>query len=142
MPFSIQMAPGAEDNGFADMLATLLRQNLDDHPDKVAVLERMVGRVALVVEDLGISVTLLFDGGILTLHDGIAGIPDLTVRAPSDLVTKMSLIELRGPLGLPDPQGKVAREIFEAGRRGEVVMHGWLENVPLLLRMTRVMSVN
>ena len=142
MPASIQLAPGAEDNGFASMLATHLRQNLDDHPDKVAVLERMLGRVALVVEDLRLAVTLRFDGGILTLHDGIAGIPDLTVRAPSELLTKMSLIELRGPLGLPDPEGKVAREVFEASRRGEVVMHGWVQNLPLLLRLTRVMSVN
>lgn len=138
---AIQLAPGAEDNGFAVMLAQLIRQNVDDRPEKKRALARMFGRVALVVSDLGLAVTLLFERGRLTIFDGIVGIPDVTVRAPSEWHTRMSLVELEPRLGLPDPRGAVAREVFEASRRGEVKVYGALSSPTLVLRLTQVMSV-
>lgn len=137
---AIVLAPGAGDNGFAAMLAMLLRQNLDDHEDKRVVFGRMVGRVALVATDTDQCITLLFEAGRLTIHDGIVGIPDVTVRAASDAHMKMSLVELTAR-GLPDPKGEVAREVFKASLDGTVVVYGALSNLPLLARLTRVMSV-
>jgi hypothetical protein len=137
----IELAPSAEDNGFAAMLAQLVRQNLDDHPDKKATFLRMRGRVALVVDDLGLSVTLVFDGGRLTIHDAVHGIPDATIRATSDYVMKMSLVELDARTGLPDPRGEVAREIVAASREGAIRVFGLLTSLFLLARLTRVMSV-
>ena len=87
---AIELAPGAEDHGFAPMLATLLRQNLDDHADKRATALRMRGRVAMVITDLGMSVTLEFVPYAVRVHAGIVGIPDVTVRAPSEYIMKMS----------------------------------------------------
>lgn len=137
---AIALAPGAGDNGFAAMLAMLLRQNLDDHEDKREVFARMVGRVALVATDTDQCVTLLFEAGRMTLHDGIVGIPDVTVRADSSAHMQMSLVELT-PRGLPDPKGEVARQVFEASLDGSIVVYGALANLPLVLRLTRVMSV-
>lgn len=138
---AIQLAPGAEDNGFAVMLARLIRQNIDDRPEKKRALARMLGRVALVVSDLGLAVTLLFERGRLTLLDGIVGIPDVTIRAPSEWHTRMSLVEIEPRFGLPDPRGTVAREVFEASRRGEVQVYGALASPTLVLRLTQLMSV-
>jgi hypothetical protein len=137
----IELAPGAEDNGFACMLAQLVRQNLDDHPDKKPTFLRMRGRVALVVEDLGLAVTLLFRDGRMSVHDGIHGIPDATVRTSSDSVMKMSLVELDARTGLPSPEGEVARELFAASKRGAIRVFGLLTSFMLLVRLTRVMSV-
>lgn len=39
---------------------------------------RMRGTVAFVAQDVGTSITLRFDFGRLTLHDGIVGVPDVT----------------------------------------------------------------
>ncbi len=138
---AISLAPGAENNGFASMLAQLVRQNLDERPNKKKTLGRMHGRVALVVTDLGMSVTLQFESGALTVHDGIVGIPDVTVRAESEWHTKMSLVELEPRLGLPDPRGDVAREVFEASRRGDVKVYGMLGSLGLMLRLTKLLSV-
>ena len=137
----IELAPGAEDNGFAPMLATLLRQNLDDHEDKQRVAGRMRGRIALVITDLSMAVTLEFTGGWVRVHGGVVGIPDVTVRAPSEFIMKMSLAEM-GRFGLPDPKGEVNKEISEAQARGDIRIHGFYRNLPLMLRLTRVMSVN
>lgn len=138
---TIRLAPGAEDNGFASMLAQLVRQNLDERPTKKRTIASMHGRVALVVVDLGLSVTLEFDRGELTVHDGIVGIPDVTVRADSEWHTKMSLVELEPRFGLPDPRGEVAREVFDASRRGDVKVYGMLGSLGLMLRLTKLLSV-
>ena len=138
---AIELAPGAEDHGFAPMLATLLRQNLDDHADKRATALRMRGRVAMVITDLGMSVTLEFVPYAVRVHAGIVGIPDVTVRAGSEYIMKMSMLEL-GRFGLPNPRGEVAKELAAAEKAGAITYYGALANIPLMLRLTRVMSVN
>jgi hypothetical protein len=138
---TVLLAPGANGSGLASMLAGLVRQNVDDDPGKEGAFRRMRGTVALVAEDLGVSVTMRFDSGRLTVYDGIVGIPDLTVRADSEAITTLSLIELTPRLGLPDLRREHARSVLRASREGRVRMHGALINLPLLLRLTRVMSV-
>lgn len=138
----IELGPGADGNGFAVMLFELLRQNLADHPHKKRDLARMRGRVAIIVEDAKVSVTLRFDDGFLLVHDGIVGIPDVTVRAPSDDVMKMSLVELVPVLGVPDPRKPNARAVAEASKDGRIRMFGAETSPLLVLRLTRVMSVH
>jgi hypothetical protein len=138
---AIRLAPGADDNGFAIMLQDLLQQNLVDHPDKRRDFARLLGRVAIVVEDIGVSVTLEFESGSLTLHHGIVGIPDVTIRASSDDVMKMSLVELVPRVGLPDFRKANAREVLRASRDGRIRVYGGLVNLPMLVRLTRLMSV-
>jgi len=138
----IELGPGAEENGFALMMSDLIRQNLEDHPHKVRDFDRLRGRVAIVVEDAAVAVTMLFEAGKLTVHSGIVGIPDLTIRAPSDDVMQMSLVELTPRLQLPDLRGEVTRQVMQASRQGRIRMYGLLGNVPLVVRLTRVMSIN
>jgi len=141
MSAPIELGPGADENGFALMLSELIRQNLEDHPEKLRDFRRLAGRVALVVEDAEVAVTLRFDGGRLTVHDGIVGIPDVTIRASSDDVTRMSLMELLPLVRLPDPRGAVTRHILRASREGRIRMYGALANLPTVIRLTRIMSV-
>lgn len=138
----IELSPGAEENGFACMLATLIRQNVDDSEAKAGVLDRMLGRVAIVVEDLKLAVTLQFTSTGLMIHDGIRGIPDLTIRTDSEMATKMTMIELAGALRLPDPRGPFLRELALASARHRITSHGALTNLPLALRLTQLMSIN
>lgn len=139
---TIIMAPGASENGFAAMLSTLIRQNLDERPEKLRSFARMDGRVTIVVEDLAMTVTLLFQRGRMTVFDGVVGIPDVTVRAPSELVTQMSLMELEDRFRfLPDPRGENTKAVLEASKSGRMEMHGMFAHLPLVLRLTQVMSV-
>lgn len=138
---AVELGPGADDNGFALMLSELIRQNIEDHPDKQRDFLRLSGRVAIVVEDAEVAVTLRFDAGRLTVHHGIVGIPDLTIRAGSDDITQMSLMELLPRVRLPDPRGSVTRSILRASREGRIQMYGALANLPLVVRLTRILSV-
>jgi hypothetical protein len=143
MSVCIELYPDAVDHPFADMMAQLLRQNLDDHPEKVAVAKRMSGRVAIVVTDLDLAVTLSCSNGRIAFHTGIAGIPDVTIRAPSEWISKMSLVEMMGTrVRFPDPRGPVAKEIAAAERDGIIRTHASPTSMLLVLRLTEVLSIN
>lgn len=145
---SIQLAPGAEDNGLASMLSELVRQNLEAKPHKVGDFEALDGTVAIVAEDADVCLSLQFQRGKLTIHDGIVGIPDVTIRATSDMIMAMSDMPLTRPLGLPlpDPRDKaqvaVSQSVMTAMRSGDLKMYGALFHPGLVVRLTRVMSVN
>ena len=79
----VVLAPSAGDNGLAIMLADLLRQNLEAKPHKIADFAALDARVSIVADDADVALTLVFDRGRLTVHDGIVGIPDVTIRGPS-----------------------------------------------------------
>ena len=137
----VALAPGSEKNGLACMLADLLRQNLRDKPAKRADFGRISGRVTLVAEDAEVSLTLEFCAGRVVVHHGVVGLPDVTLRADSETVINLSLLEV-GRLGLPSPRGKAVRTMAEALRQGRLRVYGALANLPMLLRLIRLMSVN
>lgn len=145
---SIELAPGAENNGFATMLADLVRQNLDAKPHKVPDFEKLGCRIAIVADDAEVALTLDFDRGCLVIHDGIAGVPDVTIRGTADIIMAMSNIPLTKPFGLPfarrsDREGQAAlRDIRAAMRSGAFHAYGMALHLPTMLRLTRVMSVN
>lgn len=139
----IELAPDAVGHPFCEMMAQLLRQNLDDHPAKQRVAIRLEGTVAIVVSDLDTGVTLVCHRGHITFHPGIHGIPDATIRAPSEWITKMSLVELTNtPIRIPDPRGAVAKEIAEAEKQGIVRTFASPLATLLLLRLTEVLSIH
>jgi hypothetical protein len=147
---SISLAPGAEENAFAAMLCELVRQNVESKPHKkkdLAALGKGRGvTVALVADDADVALTLEFRGSVLTLHDGIKGIPDVAVRGTSDAIMAMSNIPLTRPLALPIPTDRpsldVLREMVRATRTGDLKVFGMLGNVRRLNALTRLMSVN
>ena len=77
----------------------------------------------------------------LTADDGIVGIPDITVRADSEDILNLSLMELTPRMRVPDPRGETNRKVLRATREGRIHTYGALTNLPLALRLTRVMSV-
>jgi hypothetical protein len=138
----IELTGNAEQNGLANMVAGLILQNLTEHPRKREDFARMRGSIAIVAEDAGVALTLAFQGNMLTVHDGISGVPDVTVRANGDDIVQMSLLELTRFGALPNLRGEAAREIVRKSRDGQVRVYGALLHLPLVLRLSRLLSIN
>jgi hypothetical protein len=141
---SIAIAPSAEENGLANMLATIMRQNLEDHPERGRVLDGLRGRLAIFAEDAEVAITWIFDRGEATVHDGIVGIPDLTIRGGFEPIGDMSRMESfhRKPLHhLPDPRGPVNQAMWKALRSGQLRVHGLPRGLPLLLAFGEIMQI-
>lgn len=145
----IELAPGAEDNGLAMMLRDLVRQNLEAKPHKSGDFQELHGNVAIVADDADVALTMRFErGGRLRIFDGIVGIPDVTIRGPSEAVLALSNMPLATRLGLPipdprDQQGvKTVRSVIGAMREGKLHLHGMVFHLPLVMRLTKVMSIH
>jgi len=137
---AIELAPGAGDNGLAIMMATMMSQNLEAHPDRQPAFDRLVGRIAIVAEDADVALTMEFVGGRAIMHDGIAGIPDVTVRGSAEAIADMSRMET-GRFGLPDPRGEVNRAMVAAIREGRLRVYGLPVGLPLLARLGTVLAI-
>jgi hypothetical protein len=103
---TIELAPGAENNGFATMLADLVRQNLEAKPHKTGDFDALSGTIAIVADDAEVALTLVFDRGRLVVHDGILNVPDVTIRGTADIIMAMSNIPLTKRFALPIPDRK------------------------------------
>src|SRR5262249_4268684 len=134
------VAPGAQENGLACMLADLLRENLTQRPAKRRDLEALDGRVGIVARDAGVSLTLDFRRGTVVLHDGLLPRRDLTITTDSEKITSLSLIDIR--YGLPvfhDQTGQaVVRDLLGGGTQ----VQGLVRHPLTLVRLTRLMSIN
>ena len=146
---AVQLAPGADENGLALMLSGLIRQNLEAKPHKWADFAALHGSVAIVADDADVALTLRFDRGeTLTIFDGVMGLPDVTIRGPSDAIIAMSNVPSATPLGLPIPSPGdreavgALRTLFATLRGGKLHIHGLLFHLPFVLKLGHVMSVN
>ena len=137
---SVELAPGASENGLAVMMATMMSQNLIDHPERRGSFERLVGRVAIVADDADVALTMELVGGRAIVHDGIVGIPDLTFRGPAEIIADMSRMET-GRFGLPDPRGEVNRAMVAALRDRRLRIFGLPSALPLLVRFGNVLAI-
>jgi hypothetical protein len=102
-----------------------------------------------VADDACVALTMCFEcGGKLTIHDGIVGVPDVTIRGPGEVIMALSNMPLATRLGLPIPDPRdqqalgVVRDVVRALRRGELHFHGMLFHPGLLMKLSHIMSVN
>ena len=152
----VELAPGAEENGLAVMLADLVSQNLEAKPHKRGDFDALAsnggGSVSIVADDAEVALTLRFRDGKLVIHDGIVGVPDVTIRGGSDTILALSNLPITpriGPIkGMPFPNPrdaeavKTVRAVMAELTSGRFHIYGLAFHLPLLMRLTRVMSVN
>lgn len=139
MSVAIDLDAAAEDNGLANMLCTMMRQNVEDHPSRRDLLAKMKGRMAIFAEDAEVAISIDFGGDRVVFRDGIVGVPDLTLRGGFEQIGDLSRMEALG--AFPDPRGEVNRGLFRALREGKLRVHGLPKGLPLLLAFGDVMHV-
>jgi hypothetical protein len=145
---TIQLAPDAHDNGLATMLAALVGDNLEAKPQKKRDFATLRGTVSIVADDADVALTLRFDRGKLTIHDGIVGVPDVTVRGPSEVIMALSSLPLATPFGLPIPNPrnpeavKTVRLVAAAVRTGRLHIYGMALHPRIVMKLTRLMSIH
>jgi hypothetical protein len=136
----ITLDDGAKDVGLAEMLFNLLRQNLEQNPQKMSSFEALHSNVVIVARDIDITVTLAFRKGELTIYNGIVGKTDLKIIADHDAILDLSLINIF--MGLPNYFDKVGRSILKRLLLGNLRIEGLLKHPLQLTHLTKLFSVN
>jgi hypothetical protein len=142
----IDLAPGAEDNPVAVELAAVIRKNIADSPKKLVDFRGLRGSVLMVAQDRGEALTLRFDLGRLTIHDGAVGVPSLTICGDYEALRRLADIPLTPWLRLPgtrpfsrkDPGS--FRALLGQYFQGNLKIYGLAAHPRTLVRLLRIFS--
>jgi hypothetical protein len=136
---NIAILQQANDNGLAVMLSDLIRQNLDQDPEKINIFNSLKARVLIEARDIQTAVELEFKQGKLTISGRTTNQPDLHIIADSATVLDLCLLEIK--LGLPyffDANGfKVLKKLLTR----QLIIKGMLCYFPTLVKLTKIFSV-
>ena len=144
---NVAFADGAELNALATWVVGLLEDTLARHPSASRDFLALRSAVAMVAPDRPLSVTLRFDLGQLTVHDGMVGIPDVTFCADYEVLVGIADMPLSRPGRLPVPirslgsgGGGSWRRILTELVGGELKIYGLVAHPRTVLRVLRLLS--
>jgi len=140
----VDLAPGAEHDPLAARLAGIVRENLANAWQEREFL-RLRGAAAVFADDAGTALTLRFDFGRLTIHEGVVGVPDVTIRGATHEIEALTRLPLSGfgPLRavIGDPEGRRALgSVFRALRGRSLKIYGLAFHAGFVVRLLRVLS--
>jgi hypothetical protein len=141
----VDLAPGTERNPLAQMFAELVRRNVV-RPAQRREFDRLRGSAAIVVDDAGDALTLRFDFGRLTVHEGLVGVPDITILGVTKDIETLTKVPFwthtRLPLPkLTDREGRAALlRVVRALRSRNLKIYGLLFHARFVIRLLRVLS--
>jgi len=135
----ILLDDGAKDIGLALMLSDLIRQNLEQKPEKIDDFDALDARVLIEARDVQIVVGLEFKQGKLTVSKGSFIKPDLHIITDSATVLELCLVKIK--FDLPyffDANGfKVLKKLLSR----QLIIKGLLNHFFLLVKLTKIVSI-
>jgi hypothetical protein len=140
LDFEIVVHPSAEDNGMANMVAQLMRDNLEASAYKNLCFHLLKATVGLEARDAGVEATLLFNRGSCVIYDGIAGKPDLRIVADSEAILELSSVRIVA--GMPFYLDSTGMGVLSKLLLGDVKIEGAVTSPLALNLLTIVLSVN
>jgi hypothetical protein len=135
----IIILPEARELGLPVMLADLIRQNIEKSPDKIKPFESLDAKVLIEIPDIQTSAGLEFRRGKLTLSKDLPGKPDLHILTDSATILDLSLLKIK--LGLPYFFDKNGFKILKKILSGEIVIQGLFKKLPVLINLTKIISI-
>ena len=141
----VACAPGAEDNPLATWLVGRIEQSLAEREEAQRDFYALRAAVAVVAPDKRHQVTLRFDHGYLTVHDGMMGIPDVTLCGDEEVLKALADVPLSrwGRLPLPPilpARAAVWRKSFVDLLSGELKIYGLFTQGRVVLRLLRLLA--
>ncbi len=130
----------AEENGLANMLAELIRQNMKQHPGKSKPFKKLKSIISIETTDAGVSLTMFFNRGNCIMCNGLVGKPKLHIIADSMTILELSNVPLR--FGLPDFSSDAGKELKVKIKSKELLIKGKFSHPIALSRFCRIVSIH
>ena len=135
----IVLDEGARDVGLAEMMFNLIRQNLEQNPQKIKSFNSLDAKVMIEARDIQIIIGLEFKQGKLTISKDSSFKPDLHIITDSATILALCLLKIK--FGLPyffDTNGFL---VFKKLLTRKLIIKGLLSHFPALVKLTKVFSV-
>jgi hypothetical protein len=128
-----------EPNGLAAMIGGLIQANLEQHPDRVALLAKPA-TFGITAPDADVSITIRLSPDGVQVANGIRGTPDVSVRGDSETLVGLSAAPLR--YGQPDVTTTEGREVVKKLLTGRLKVRGLFVHSAMLGRLNKLLSVS
>lgn len=140
--YHVKLADGDDANGVANILATLLEQNLDKYPQRIPVARHLTHPVAVYSTDTNSSATIFFGHDRAVIRNGLMGKPAVIVMATVDQILDVAQLKMVGkglvPVGFFTKRGgRVLADIL----RHRLVVKGLLTHTLSSLRFISMVSI-
>jgi hypothetical protein len=120
------------------MLGGLIEANLEQHPERSALLKPAV--IAISAPDAGVTVGIrLHPNEVIVRNGEPPGRADLRVTADSTTLIELSGVPLR--FGLPDSMTTEGREVTKKLLTRDIKVRGMFAHMGTLSRFNRLLSV-
>ena len=140
----VDLAPGAEENDLATALADVLRHNLRTNARAQKSFGAMRATVQFVAVDTTQAVTMRFDHGRVTIHEGSIGIPAITFCGDREAVLGLTNVPLSPWLALPLParprDWAALRGLYRSLAERRLIVYGFFSHARLVTRVIRILS--
>lgn len=133
------LAVGDDVAGLGEMLADLIRSNLEREPDRRSLILDGPATINLIVRDADVAVGMRFTGEALHI-DG--RLPRAQMTVTCDTMTLMELTNVPLRFGMPDQLKPEGRRIAAKLLNGEIQVKGLPKQLPLMIRMQRLFTVS
>ena len=139
----IDLAPGAEEHPLGPRIANRIRENVLQVPSRAKAFRALRGAVQFVPFETGEALTLRFDHGRCTIHDGSVGVPLITIGGPLEALLKLEEIDLQGfrfkkrATRLVSP---ALKDILGRLGRGEIEVYGLVSHPRTVIRVLRLLA--
>lgn len=139
MSNDITLEKGAEEVGLAVMVADLIRQNIEAKPAKKKYLNKLNKIVSINAVDAGVSITLKFNRGKLT----IAGSEDKKahVKITTDSQTILDLSSIKIIAGIPWFFDSTGFKVVQKMLTGKLKIKGMIAHFLTILNLMKLFSV-
>ena len=131
----MEYAEGEEATALGQMLGGLIEANVEGSAERRRDFDDLRARVGIFVTDIEEGVTLDFQGGHLVVRGSLEPGRDVTIRADSETVMRLSSVRI-GFAGMPNYLDVLTRMLS-----GSLKIEGLFGNLTVLNQVTRLFSV-
>jgi len=135
----ILLDEGARDVGLAEMLFNLIRQNLEQNPEKIKDFNSLDAKVVIEAQDIQILIGLEFKQGALTVSEGTSLQPDLHIITDSATILDLCLLKIK--FGLPYFFDANGFKVFKKLLTRKLIIKGLFHHFSTLVKLTELFSV-
>lgn len=140
--YPVTLEDGPDANGIASVVATLLEQNLEQFPARVALARKLTRPVAITGRDIDSTCTISCSSHALTVSNDVVGKPSVSVTATVDQILDLSQLKMQAggllPVGFFTKRGL---RILGAIAAGRLTVRGLLIHPVTALRVIALLSV-
>jgi hypothetical protein len=140
--YPVNIDDGAEANGIAGVVATLLTQNFETFPERVKLARMLTRPVSVSGSDIDSTCTISCGPSAVTVFNDVVGEPTVTVTATVDQILDLSQLKMKAfgllPVGFFTKRGLA---ILAAIATGNLRVRGLIAHPITALRVIALLSV-